>query len=253
MMHFLGKVFLRGEIEVLTGMHIGGIRDSMEIGGMDNPVVKTLNGVPYIPASSMKGKIRCLLERKYGVKKAKEGQPCGCGDCIICRLFGSHSAESKTLTRLYIRDAFLNEDHYRAHFRFPFEEDFTYTEEKAENIIDRLKEVAQHPRLMERVPAGARFSLEMMVNFYEQDEIAPLVMHLMEGLRLLEDDHLGGSGSRGYGKIAFRELRLVAKSKRDYQKENTEYPLAEGASLVDVALEPLCEKVVRFFKEVEES
>jgi len=66
---FLGKVFLQGKIELLTGMHIGGSRDALEIGGMDNPVIKTLNGVLYLPASSIKGKMRCLLERKYGVKK----------------------------------------------------------------------------------------------------------------------------------------------------------------------------------------
>lgn len=250
MKRFLGKMFWRGEIEVLTGMHIGGARDSMEIGGMDNPVVKTLKGVPYIPASSLKGKVRCLLERKYGIQKGNEGQPCGCGACFICQLFGSHSAESKTLTRLYIRDAFLNEEHYRTAFRFPFEDDFTYTEEKMENIIDRLSGTAKHPRSMERVPAGSRFFLEMMVNFYEGDDWKTLVEKLFEGLRLLEDDYLGGSGSRGYGKVAFRNLRLGMKSRRDYEQDNAEHPLAQGEGLSDIALETLCEGVQRFFREV---
>ncbi|MEN3185042.1 MAG: type III-A CRISPR-associated RAMP protein Csm3 [Atribacterota bacterium] len=251
---FLGKVFLHGEIEVRTGLHIGGARDSMEIGGMDNPVIKTLQGIPYIPASSLKGKVRCLLERKYGVRKAKkEGEPCGCGECFICQLFGSHSSDSKTLTRLYIRDAFLNEDHYRKTFRFPFEEDFTYTEEKAENIIDRLKGTAQHPRFMERIPAGARFFLKMMVNFYQDDHIADLAKYLVEGLRLLEDDYLGGSGSRGYGQVIFWNLQVNAKSKKDYQEKNEEHPIMNGKTLSEISLEMLYGKVQSFFQEMEGS
>jgi CRISPR-associated protein Csm3 len=246
---FLGKMFLRGELEVLTGIHIGGSRDNMEIGGMDNPVVKTLNGVPYIPASSLKGKVRCLLERKYGVVEARsEGQPCGCGKCLHCQLFGSHSADSKTLTRCYIRDAFLNEEHYRRHFRFPFEEDFAYTEEKAENIIDRLKGVAQHPRFMERVPAGARFFLEVVVNFYEEDDIAALVGRLLEGLRLLEDDYLGGSGSRGYGKVAFRDLAVSVKNKQDYQEKNQEHPIVQGENLAALTIQTLGAELLSFFR-----
>lgn len=248
MISFLGKMFIRGELEIVTGLHIGGAKDVMEIGGMDNPVVKTLQGVPYIPASSLKGKLRCLLERKWGVKKSnKEGEPCGCGECPICQLFGSHSPESKTLTRLIIRDAFLNEEHYRSKFRFPFEEDFTYTEEKVENIIDRLEGKAQHPRFIERVSAGACFFLEMMLSFYEGDKIPSLLGCFVEGMRLLEDDYLGGSGSRGYGKVAFRGLRFSAKTKLDYQGENKENLLIQIDKLADISINDLLEKIKSLF------
>ncbi|WP_297499767.1 type III-A CRISPR-associated RAMP protein Csm3, partial [Thermococcus sp.] len=61
--HFYGKVVIRGRIKALTGLHIGSQRDVSEIGGIDNPVIKDPHtGLPYIPGSSLKGKLRSLFE-----------------------------------------------------------------------------------------------------------------------------------------------------------------------------------------------
>lgn len=250
MNRFLGKLFIRFEIEALTGLRIGGARDSAEIGGLDNPVIKTVDGKPYIPASSLKGKIRCLLERKDGVKMArKEGEPCGCGQCEICQLFGVHSDKNKTLTRLCFRDAFLNFEKYRESLKDSklLDDEIPLTEEKMENIIDRLKGTAQHPRTMERVPAGAVFDGEVVVNFYEKDDVEKLICKFWEGLRLLADDYLGGSGTRGYGKIAFRNLTFSWKTREDYQAENKAH-LFSGAPFAtfqeaDEKLKELCKEV----------
>jgi len=250
MNRFVGKLFLRCSIEVLTGLHIGGTKESVEIGGLDNPVIKTIDGKPYIPASSLKGKIRCLLERKDGVRQSRgEGDPCGCGSCEICQLFGAHSDKNKTITRLCFRDAFLNYEKYiklLKNLNFLDEEEIPLTEEKWENIIDRLNGTA-NPRPMERIPAGAMFDTEIVLNFYENDEIENLVRKFWEGLRLLEDDYLGGSGTRGYGKVAFQDLEFSLKTKDDYKGDNQARQIFEGpfATLqdADLKIDELCAEV----------
>ncbi|MDK2896917.1 MAG: CRISPR-associated protein Csm3 [Candidatus Atribacteria bacterium] len=248
MNRFVGKLFLRCDIETLTGLHIGGTKDSVEIGGLDNPVIKTIDGKPYIPASSLKGKIRCLLERKDGVQQSGEkGNPCGCGNCEICQLFGAHSDKNKTITRLCFRDAFLNYKKYIdlvKSLNFLDEEEIPLTEEKMENIIDRLKGTAKHPRPMERVPAGATFTTKIILNFYEGDDIERLIRKLWEGLRLLEDDYLGGSGTRGYGEVAFRNLEFSLKTRTDYEGNNQAQPIFEEAFATlqdaDLKIDELC-------------
>ena len=51
------KIRVSAVIELLTGLHIGGSGDNIEIGGIDNPVIKiaTRDNQPYIPGSSLKG------------------------------------------------------------------------------------------------------------------------------------------------------------------------------------------------------
>ena len=59
---------LEGTITLKTGLHIGAGDTEMRIGGTDNPVVKNpLDNRPYIPGSSLKGKIRSLLEWQLGL------------------------------------------------------------------------------------------------------------------------------------------------------------------------------------------
>ncbi len=63
----LGYVKITGGIEALTGLHIGGTADSIDKGGIDNPVIKNpVTNEPYIPGSSLRGRIRALLEKKTG-------------------------------------------------------------------------------------------------------------------------------------------------------------------------------------------
>ncbi|HPC38359.1 MAG TPA: type III-A CRISPR-associated RAMP protein Csm3 [Exilispira sp.] len=211
---------ITGKLIVKTGLHIGAGNDNLEIGGMDNPVVRNpINGEPYIPGSSLKGKIRYLLEwdnGKFGLKidkntgEIKSYEPCDCGepDCIICRIFGTSNTKTRKNdlgpTRVIFRDAFLNKD-----FVNNSELD-SFIEEKYENTIDRVTAKA-NPRSMERVVPETVFDIEIIYKVYDcgdggkKDE--DYFEKLKRGLRLLELDYLGGGGSRGNGKIKFEELK----------------------------------------------
>ncbi|AIJ06329.1 CRISPR-associated protein, Csm3 [Methanocaldococcus bathoardescens] len=208
-----GKVILEGVIELKTGMHIGGTKETLKIGGTDNPVIRDAFGNILIPGSSLKGKIRALLEKKDGkyVKDKGGYLPCNCGniDCEICLLFGPHDSQNiKEPVRIMVRDAYLQlKDEKKPH---------DYLEIKPENIIDRIKGTAQHPRFIERVVAGSEFKFEVVFNIYKESDIN-LIKKFIEGMKLLEDDYLGGSGSRGYGKIKFKNLKLICKPKEYYE------------------------------------
>ena len=78
---------------------------------------------------------------------------------------------------------------------------WSFTEVKSENSINRIKGTAQNPRFTERVPAGMIFDFSITIKEMEGDE--KLQGFLLEGLKLLEYDALGGSGSRGYGRVRF--------------------------------------------------
>ena len=204
------KIKIQTSITVLTGLHIGGSSDNVEIGGIDNPVIKltTRGNEPYIPGSSLKGKMRCLLEQAAGasiVGMSKE----------VNNLFGI--TESKALktdnqpSKLIVRDAILSKESKEALLACD-NLDMPYTENKWENVIDRTKGVAEHPRQSERVPAGAVFEVEFILNIWDDDKEEELKALFMKGIRLLENDYLGGSGSRGYGQVKFGELEWIELS-----------------------------------------
>src|SRR6202158_3439962 len=71
-LRFIGKLILEGDLECQTGLHIGAGKGSLEIGGADNPVVKDAFGLPYIPGSSLRGKLRSLLENALGLTSPSE-------------------------------------------------------------------------------------------------------------------------------------------------------------------------------------
>jgi len=243
---FIGRLFIEGDIRLLTGLHIGGSRETVEIGGLDNPVIKTIEGIPYIPGSSLKGKIRCLLERARNIN-SKEGEPCGCGKCEVCLLFGSHNDKTKTLSRVIIRDSFLDQEDFKNNFGKYFDRDIEYTEEKTENIIDRIAGTARYPRTMERVPAGAKFKFSSSIAFYEDDDVEKLVKTFVEGMRMLEDDYLGGSGTRGYGHIKFENLSFYVKPYESYYKDNQRKEIRKSVALTD---KDIVEVLVKELKEV---
>ena len=198
------KIKIQTSITLVTGLHIGGSSDNVEIGGIDNPVIKlaTRGNEPYIPGSSLKGKMRCLLEQTAGASKVGMDQK-------VNNLFGI--TESRTLntdnqpSKLIVRDAILSKESKEALLACD-NLDMPYTENKWENVIDRTKGVAEHPRQSERVPAGAVFNAEFVLNIWDDDKEDELTALFKKGIRLLENDYLGGSGSRGYGQIKFGEF-----------------------------------------------
>src|SRR5271154_620937 len=252
---FLGKLILEGELHCETGLHVGAGKGSLEIGGSDNPVVKDAFGRPYIPGSSLRGKLRSLLEQTSGMAvpaelvylSKRKGQEVRIHqsdrpDDEICLLFGRNpgrmervageSLESTQATpaRLAVYDAPLDPDSITAQMRENLDDELT--EVKSENAIDRITSQA-NPRTLERVPAGARFRVRMIVDVL-CDEDKALAARVLEGLRLLEDDALGGGGSRGSGRVRFANLKLIWRGRGFYSSGAPEAELASGADLAVV-------------------
>ncbi|NLK44690.1 MAG: type III-A CRISPR-associated RAMP protein Csm3 [Tissierellia bacterium] len=243
-MKLRGKIFIDGKIEALTGLNIGGSMTDIVIGGIDNSVIKTPEGVPYIPGSSLKGKMRALSELREGIKenpkknKKKDTDLCDCGKCDICAIFGvmaNHRKDNLGPTRLIVRDAHLNEEikEQMKNKEGIFSElEFIYTESKWENVIDRKTSQAKHPRQTERVPAGAKFDFNMVFNIFENQDIERFYL-LLTAMAMLEDDYIGGSGTRGYGSIKFIDFDVKVKSIEDYKTNNI--PLTLGEKVVDLS------------------
>ena len=199
------KIKIQTTITLMTGLHIGGSSDNVEIGGIDNPVIKlaTRGNEPYIPGSSLKGKMRCLLEQTAGASRVGL-------DKKVNNLFGitenrSLGIQDNQPSKLIVRDAILSKESKETLLACD-NLDMPYTENKWENVIDRTKGVAEHPRQSERVPAGAVFNAEFILNIWDDDKESELTELFEKGIRLLENDYLGGSGSRGYGQIKFGEF-----------------------------------------------
>lgn len=228
-MKLKGKIFIDGEIETLTGLTIGGSKTDIVIGGIDNSVIKTSEGAPFIPGSSLKGKMRSLYEL------SERGELCECGECNICAIFGvgaNKRNENLGPTRLIVRDAHLNEETKKQmeNKEGIFKDlELIYTEGKWENVIDRKTSEAKHPRQTERVPAGAKFDFSIVFNVFEQIDIDRFYQ-LLSAMVMLEDDYIGGSGSRGYGRIKFADFDVRVKSIADYKGDNIPLVLRENIS-----------------------
>ena len=205
-----GKILIEGKLEVVTGLHIGGASSFAAIGAVDSPVVRnSRDNQPMIPGSSLKGKIRSLLARQRNQKisgnmdEDEEG---------ILRLFGSAKNGNVRVGRLIFSDLFLAE---QDSLESPVEVKF-------ENSINRLTAVA-NPRQLERVIPGTQFNLKLLyelkdttdrekdkhAEYYqgtEEEWILKDFQSLIDGMKLLELDYLGGSGTRGYGQVRFCNL-----------------------------------------------
>ena len=251
-LRLIGKLILEGELHCETGLHIGAGKGSLEIGGADNPVVKDSFGRPYVPGSSLRGRLRCLLEQTSGLAVPSElvylskrrGQEVRIHQSDlpndeICLLFGRNpgrmeKVEGDTLeshhaspSRLTVNDAPLDPDSITPPMRESLDDELT--EVKSENAIDRITAQA-NPRTLERVPAGARFRVRFVLDILcEEDKVLPA--RLAEGLRLLEDDSLGGGGSRGNGRVRFGNLKLVWRSHSFYAAGAPQVELLSGADV----------------------
>lgn len=225
------RVRIEGGIHLVSGLHIGSGKDAIEIGGLDNPVIKhPFTGAPYIPGSSLKGKMRFLLEWAFG-KIREDGQPWGFDDRQevdindpVLRIFGNALKNWKGgPTRLMVRDCPLSEKDSERYIQAPDK----FFEEKTEVLIDRIKGKAHDnvgPRQTERVPAGVRFKFEMVFRLYDTGDGGQRDLDCLNwtlcGLDLLENDALGGSGSRGYGRIRFEDLTLFTEGEEPKSLDN---------------------------------
>jgi CRISPR-associated protein Csm3 len=215
--NLFGRIILSGYIRAVTGLHVGKGKEGLMIGGVDNPVMRdALTNQPYIPGSSLKGKLRSLAEKRdpatqpnKSIGKGVTIHVCNDPECRVCRIFGIPGQEQATApTRLVVRDVFLEKE--SAESLKALDSDLPFTEVKYEAAIDRITSAA-NPRPLERVPADALFGpFEMVFNIYQDDD-HDLLATLIEAMALLEDDYLGGSGSRGSGKVRFVNLEVKFK------------------------------------------
>jgi len=207
---------ITGTLVCKTGLRIGGTREDIEIGGLDNPIIRdSVTKRPYIPGSSLKGKLRSLLEYTEG-KVSPNGEPHGCREkgCLICAVFGAHGPPSKVgeehgPTRLIVRDALLT-DKSKKELEDKLESGSQYTELKQEVSINRKTGTASGagPRTMERVPAGTEFALNIVLRIFAGDNKDELFKFVRKGIDLLPKDYLGGSGTRGYGWVEIKDLKI---------------------------------------------
>ena len=222
-----GRVFIEATIVAKTGLHIGGSGSDLEIGGLDKEVIRNpLTKKPYIPGSSLRGKMRSQMEKLLGLPQNRrigqvtihtcqnKGEFKKDGGCPVCTVFGVPAEmDYANHTRLVVRDAELTKA--SAQKLADARTDLLYAELKTEVAIDRVTSAAT-PRTMERVPAGAEFGpVELVFSIYEAADYGRLKT-VIDALQLVEDDYLGGSGSRGYGKVEFTNIKVYARSGGDY-------------------------------------
>lgn len=245
-----GRLFITFDITAQTGLHIGGSDAGIEIGGVDKTVIRDpLTNRPYIPGSSLKGKMRSLLEKYRGlIQNQNIGQYSkihSCqknedyGTCDICQVFGvPGERDFGTPTRLIVRDVHMPD---ASATRLEGRTDLPYTEIKTEVSIDRVTSAA-NPRQMERVPAGVLFGpAELVYTIYSGDECDPdadiqRLTALVEGLQLLEDDYLGGQGSRGAGKVRLGKINVTARFNGTYLADKEELGQFENVAALSSGL-----------------
>lgn len=271
----LGKLRINTTLNAETGLHIGGSGENLDIGGIDKPVIRDpITQQPYLPGSSLKGKLRSTLERflnkplnraggsgtfRYesddlldGYTEISEGRYVayeGASTCEVSRLFGSTGGSncwikttdaeaaglvdtnSKTATiegeaytkvkgrnapaRLIVRDCHLLDESVKQLGRI--DTGLYMTEWKFENGIDRITSAA-NPRQLERVPAGAKFTFELVYTVEDETQAVKDLQNLAIALSILEDDALGGHGSRGYGKVTFSNFEFFYRGKEQYKQ-----------------------------------
>lgn len=202
------KIIIKGHILAETGIMVGGSNSALEIGGTDKQVVRNpLTKLPYIPGSSLKGKMRSMLELSEGTigvdEEKKSYGPTLNPEHIAAQIFGfikdkKGDNKSQQPSRIIVRDGELkNPDDFLG------KTELLYTEVKAENSIDRITSEA-NPRFFERVPKGAKFGLSLTINIFEKDKNKDkFLSSVWQAMRLVQDDYLGGGGSRGNGQIRF--------------------------------------------------
>jgi len=223
----LGRVIISAKLHLKSGLRIGATDTGIVVSSVNTIIRDPITNKPYIPGSSIKGKLRSLFEKAhacdqhYPVQKIKIHVCTNESDylkCPVCPIFGIPADEPdlrkfsiSTPTRLVVRDAHLNpnsEKELKARNL-----DSELSELKTEVAIDRLTSHAV-PRTQERIPAGTVMDFEAVFSFYDDPNDIKHFLNFRQALLLLEQDYLGGSGSRGYGQVVFKNIKLVrAKTK----------------------------------------
>lgn len=207
----LEHVTIKKRIITKSGLSVGAPQANMAKMTVDTPIIRDLWGNPYIPGSSIKGKMRSLLEHKYK-RIGNRGDPCGCGQplsvCPICTIFGPHKNTAHILgpTRIIVRDAPLSQTSQQRMENFA-KEGKEFSEVKTETMVSRQTGMAAGGSLRsrERIAAGTEFDLEISLRIFDGDDKKRILEIVNEGLELLKRDTLGGSGSRGYGWIDIQD------------------------------------------------
>lgn len=234
---FNKNYLIQGKIVCKTGLHIGGSSDAIDIGGSDNVIIRdSVTGNPYIPGSSLKGKLRFLTELndKESAQSviSNNGKPSDDPNCIAAKLFGISADESqselKFPTRTIVRDAYPDAETLEL---WNNEELVRGAELKYENNINRINSGAT-PRNIERVPKGSKFDFEIVFSVYEGDD--ENISYLLDAMRLLEDNYLGGSGSRGFGQIKFENIKLTKRTTEYYKENINEEVIIESDDITEV-------------------
>jgi len=213
------KIIIEGEIHALSGIMIGSSGSAMSIGGPDKQVIRNpVTKLPYIPGSSLKGKMRSLIELRDGTIGKNNG-PTLDPNALAAQLFGyikekrgdNKENERMQPSRLIVRDGeLINQDAFN-------NTDLLFTEAKTENAIDRITASA-NPRTFERVPKGAVFHLSMVLNIFKDDPLGDKFLDtIYNAFDLIEDDYIGGGGSRGNGQVKFYITKILEKSAEDYK------------------------------------
>ncbi|ALT68967.1 type III-A CRISPR-associated RAMP protein Csm3 [Methanobrevibacter millerae] len=242
---FRKNIIIKGIITCETGLHIGDSSDTVEIGGSDSPIVRdSITGFPYIPGSSIKGKLRSLFELSDPescqsiINNAKEDNDVIVSTCIDCdavKLFGTtpenikdESSRINFKTRLLVRDAHPTDD--TIEMWKDNDQLLKGVELKWENTINRITSKAV-PRNIERVPKGSEFNFEIIISVYDEDEdVNRIIKKLLLSMYLLQNDYLGGSGSRGSGQISFNHIYITERDRSFYLTGEEKDPLFKDVS-----------------------
>ena len=263
---FIKNYIINGEITCKTGLHIGGSLETIEIGGSDNPIIRdTVSNLPFIPGSSIKGKLRSLLELsdKDSSQSVIDNKGKVSTKGIAAKFFGvannnesskdnndnesskdnndNESSNNKFHNKLIVRDAFPTEDTIKMWDKHS--DIIDGAELKYENSLNRITSKAT-PRNIERVPVNSKFKLEIVLSIYDEtyttksdyESLNPL----FKSMKLLQDDYLGGSGTRGFGKIEFENITIKERGLKYYTENNEKDAIVEDMTL-DEAIEELKE------------
>jgi CRISPR-associated RAMP protein (TIGR02581 family) len=216
------RYFFRGTLVLLNEMHIGSGRGD---GTTDALVVKDINGIPYIPGSSLRGVIRSEIERiaaSLGLNPCMLIKDNNCVTtsrnlqdnfkeilkvkdyseiddflndsskvCPVCRLFGSTVVASK----IKVTD-------------LPMDRLNSNTTVRHGVAINRDTDTAQKKAKFdfETVPLGSKFTFELIGENLTDDDLALLAV----GIQEMVDGNfwIGGNTARGLGKCKLKELKI---------------------------------------------